>query len=202
MTWRDATVAGLPARVFRISFSGELAYEINVASWHGMALWQALIDAGAPHGLTPYGTEAMHVLRAEKGYIIVGQETDGSVTPQDLGMDWLLSKQKDFIGRRSFSRADTARAGRKQLVGLLPKDRKFVAQEGEHLVNGPGSPSLGHITSSYWSPTLDSGFALALVTDGRALHGKTLYCSRGHMPVDVVDPLFYDKKGERRDGSN
>jgi sarcosine oxidase subunit alpha len=145
-----------------------------------------------PHGLTPYGTEAMHVLRAEKGYVIVGQETDGSVTPQDLGV--VCVKQKDFIGRRSFSRRDTARAGRKQLVGLLPKDRAFVAREGEHLVNGPGSPSLGHVTSSYWSPTLDSGFALALVTDGRALHGKTLYSSRGLMPMVVGDPCSSTRK--------
>ena len=117
-------------------------------------------------------------------------------------MDWIVSKQKEFIGRRSFSRADTARAGRKQLVGLLPKDRKFVAREGEHLVSGPGTPSLGHITSSYWSPNLDSGFALALVADGRALRGKMLYSSLGLMPMEVVDPVFYDKEGKRRDGTD
>ena len=211
MTFRTGTVASLPARVFRISFSGELAYEVNVAAWHGLALWEALMQAGAPHGLTPYGTEAMHVLRAEKGYIIVGQETDGSVTPQDLGMDWIVSKQKDFIGRRSFSRADTSRADRKQLVGLLPQDKTFVAREGQHLVASRqrstfdpklGSPSIGHVTSSYWSPTLGSGFALALISGGRALRGKTVFCSstRDLVPMTVVDPVFYDKEGKRRDG--
>jgi hypothetical protein len=88
MRWRDATVAGLPARVFRISFSGELAYEVNVPAWHGYALWRALTTAGAADGITPYGTETMHVLRAEKGYPIVGQDTDGTITPDDLGLGW------------------------------------------------------------------------------------------------------------------
>ena len=101
MTWRDATIAGTPGRVFRISFSGELAYELNVPSWHGLALWEAVMAAGEPFGITPYGTEALHVLRAEKGYPIIGQETDGTVTPQDLGLGWAVSSRKDFIGRRS-----------------------------------------------------------------------------------------------------
>ena len=211
MSFREGTVAGLQARVFRISFSGELAYEINVPSWHGLAMWQAVMAAGKPHGLTPYGTETMHVVRAEKGYIIIGQDTDGTVTPQDLGMDWIVSKQKDFIGRRSFSRPDTARAGRKQLVGLLPADRSFVAAEGAHLVADPqrarhdpatGSPSLGHVTSSYMSPNLETGFALALLADGRALHGRTVHCvtAGGLQPMTVVDPVFFDKEGKRRDG--
>ncbi|HET9652574.1 MAG TPA: sarcosine oxidase subunit alpha family protein, partial [Usitatibacter sp.] len=211
MTFREATVAGIPARVFRISFSGELSYEINVAAWHGMALWKAVIEAGAPHGLTPYGTETMHVLRAEKGYIIVGQETDGTVTPQDLGMDWIVSKQKPFIGSRSFARPDTQRPGRKQLVGLLPEDARFVAPEGSHLVASPqraafseaaGSPSIGHVTSSYFSPSLERAFALALVTDGRALAGGTIHCVDGGRlhAMKVTDPVFYDKENRRRDG--
>lgn len=210
MTLREATVAGIPARIFRISFSGELSYEINVASWHGMALWKAVIDAGRPFDLTPYGTETMHVLRAEKGYIIVGQDTDGTVTPQDLGMDWIVSKQKDFIGKRSFSRPDTSRAGRKQLVGLLPEDRSFVAPEGSHLVPpatdlrvaSGASPSLGHVTSSYYSPNLGRAFALALLTDGRALHGRTVCCvNDGRLvPMAVTDTVFFDPEGKRRDG--
>jgi sarcosine oxidase subunit alpha len=211
MTFRDATVAGIPARVFRISFSGELSYEINVASWHGMALWKAVIEAGRPYDLTPYGTETMHVLRAEKGFIIVGQETDGTVTPQDLGMDWVVSKQKDFIGKRSFARPDTARAGRKQLVGLLPEDRDLVAPEGSHLVPlgtalptvSGMSPSLGHITSSYYSPNLERSFALALVADGRARIGQTVCCvSDGGrlVPMKVTEPIFFDKENQRRDG--
>ncbi|MGE0873819.1 MAG: sarcosine oxidase subunit alpha family protein [Burkholderiales bacterium] len=211
MSWRDGMVAGMAARVFRISFSGELAYEINVPSWHGLVLWQAVMAAGEPFDITPYGTETMHVLRAEKGYIIVGQDTDGTVTPQDLGMDWIVSKKKDFIGRRSFSRADTARAGRKQLVGLQPEDRAFVAAEGAHLVADPvraafdpvsGSPSIGHVTSSYSSPNLGGSFALALLADGRALTGRTVHCvtARGTMPMTVTSPVFYDPEGMRRDG--
>jgi sarcosine oxidase subunit alpha len=211
MTFREGLVGGLPARVFRISFNGELSYEINVPAWHGLALWRAVIETGNPHGLTPYGTETMHVARAEKGYIIIGQETDGTVTPHDVGLEWAVSKQKDFIGKRSFSRADTSRAGRKQLVGLLPQDKSFVAAEGSHLVTGPeraafepakGSPSIGHITSSYHSPNLESGFALALIANGRALHGQTVHCVQGAAlkPMLVVDPVFVDKEGKRRDG--
>ena len=211
MTFREATVAGIPARVFRISFSGELSYEINVASWHGMALWNAVMEAGRGYDITPYGTETMHVLRAEKGYIIIGQETDGTVTPHDLGMDWIVSKQKAFIGSRSFARADTKRAGRKQLVGLVPEDRHFVAPEGSHLVASPqraafdpslGSPSIGHVTSSYFSPNLGHAIALALVADGRNLMGRTIHCAMesGLRAMKVVDPVFYDKEGKRRDG--
>ena len=211
MTFREGAVAGFQARVFRISFNGELSYEINVPSWHGLALWKAVIKAGKPYGLTPYGTETMHVARAEKGYIIIGQETDGTVTPQDVGLDWAVSKQKDFIGKRSFSRTDTRRTDRKQLVGLLPQDKAFVAVEGSHLVASParatfdpasGSPSLGHITASYHSPNLESGFALALLVNGRSLHGQTVYCLQGSnlKPMAVVDPVFIDKEGKRRDG--
>lgn len=137
MAWRDATVAGLPARVCRISFSGELAYEINVLPWRATTLWEAVRAAGA----TPYGTETMHVLRAEKGYPIVGQDTDGTVTPQDLGMGWVVSKKKrDFIGKRSHARADTARPDRKHLVGLLPEDPGLLLPEGTHLVADPVPP--------------------------------------------------------------
>lgn len=213
MTSREGVVAGMQARVLRVSFSGELGFEISVPAWHGLALWNALIEAGRPHGLTPYGTEAMHVARAEKGYIIIGQETDGTVTPQDLGLGWAVSKRRDFVGKRSFGRADTARADRKQLVGLLPVDRAFVAEEGAHLVRDParaafdpesGSPSIGHVTSSYWSPTLQTGFALALIANGRALHGQTVHCVRrgGLVPMTVTDPVFFDKEGKRRDGTD
>ena len=94
MSMREGPSPAFPARVFRISFSGELSFEINVPSSYGHALWEALMAAGEKYGITPYGTETMHVLRAEKGFIIVGQETDGTVTPQDLGMDWIVSKQK------------------------------------------------------------------------------------------------------------
>src|SRR5258708_6950254 len=122
MRMREADIAGIPARIFRVSFSGELSYEINVPADQGLYLWELLVAAGMPYGITPYGTEAMHVLRAEKGYVIVGQETDGSVTPLDLGFGALVAQDKDFLGRRSLRRSDTARPDRKQLVGLLPDD--------------------------------------------------------------------------------
>ncbi|MEU9387878.1 glycine cleavage T C-terminal barrel domain-containing protein, partial [Streptomyces sp. NPDC048279] len=173
MTWRQTAVAGLDARVCRISFSGELAYEINVSPWRAGALWEALCTAGEPYGITPYGTETMHVLRAEKGYPIVGQDTDGTVTPQDLGMGWAVSRKKtDFIGKRSHTRPDTARPGRKQLVALLTDDPGALLPEGTQLVAGrelpaPPVPMLGHVTSSYRSAALGRTFALALVKGGR-----------------------------------
>jgi sarcosine oxidase subunit alpha len=177
---REATVAGLPARLLGVSFSGAPGLEIHVARDHGLALWQRLFAAGAACGLTPYGTEAMHVLRAEKGYIIVGQETDGSVTPIDLGYDHLVSRRKDFIGRRSLRRPDTARADRKQLVGLLADDPRTVLAEGAPLVEmaherqAPPVSSIGHVTSSYWSAHLGRSIALALVKGGRSRHGETI----------------------------
>ena len=172
MTWRSADVAGVRARVFRISFSGELAYEINVPTWYGQSVWEAVMAAGTPFGITPYGTEALHVLRAEKGYPIIGQETDGSVTPQDLGMDWIVSKTKWFIGARSHRRSDTRREDRKQLVALLPLDPEDLLPEGAQLVLDPNHPvpmpMVGHVTSSYRSAALGRTFALALVKGGRA----------------------------------
>jgi len=206
MTMREGTVAGMAARVVRVSFTGELSYEINVAWHHGLALWEAAMEAGRPHGLVPYGTEAMHVLRAEKGYIVVGHETDGSVTPIDLGMDWIVSKRKDFVGRRSLSRPDTARGDRKQLVGLRPIDPGAVPTEGAQIIDKPElpppAPMLGHVTSSYWSPSLGGGFALALMRNGRARMGETVIAwDRGTATeARVVEPVFYDPEGSRRDG--
>ncbi|MER7084038.1 glycine cleavage T C-terminal barrel domain-containing protein, partial [Saccharopolyspora kobensis] len=198
---------GIPARISRISFSGELAYEVNVASWYGLALWEAVREAGQDFGITPFGTEVMHVLRAEKGFVIVGQDTDGTVTPHDLGMDWVVSKRKDFIGKRSFARPDTARADRKQLVGLLPVDPGELLPEGAHLVEPdvpltPPVPMLGHVTSSYRSAILERTFAMALVRGGRGRIGEVLHVPVGgrRIPVEVTDPVFYDVEGARRDG--
>ena len=181
MTWRDGAVAGLRARVCRISFSGELAFEVNVSGWDGLALWEALLAAGADLDITPYGTETMHVLRAEKGYPIIGQDTDGTVTPHDLGMAWVVSRKKaDFIGKRSFARAVNQRPDRKHLVALLPVERDVLLPEGAQLVGSPQLPEppvpmLGHVTSSYRSAALDGTFALALVKGGRERVGETLY---------------------------
>lgn len=208
MEFRDTVLYnGIPARICRISFSGELAFEINVATWYGLAVWEAVAEAGAEYGITPYGTETMHVLRAEKGFVIVGQDTDGTVTPYDLGMDWVVSKRKEFIGKRSFARPDTARADRKQLVGLLPVDGEQRLPEGAHLVEPdateqPPVPMLGHVTSSYRSAALGRTFALALVKGGRSRHGEILYAALGdrRVPVEVTTPVFYDEEGARRDG--
>ncbi|MEU5880640.1 2Fe-2S iron-sulfur cluster-binding protein [Spirillospora sp. NPDC047279] len=189
-------VAGLPARVFRISYSGEPAYEINVPSWHGLTLWEAVVNAGA----TPYGTETMHVLRAEKGYIVVGQETDGTVTPADAGLSWTLAADGDWIGRRSLRRPDTARPGRKRLVGLRPLD-DVVLTEGAQLVDAPGATAMrGHVTSAYRGTV--GSFALGLLAGGATRTGERVYAVTADrtVPVEVTDPVFYDKEGSRRDG--
>jgi len=205
MSFRDGTVVGLPARVFRISFSGELAYEINVSANAGRKLWEALMQTGEKYNITPYGTETMHVLRAEKGYIIVGQDTDGSMTPQDLGMDWICSKKKDYLGRRSLSRSDCVRDNRKQLVGLKPTNSKDVIPEGAQLVNEPSEqtpvPMIGHVTSSYYSATLGHSIALAVVKGGRARMGGTVYApllDGRTISATIADPVFYDAQGERQ----
>jgi len=207
MTWRDGHVAGVPARLARVSFSGELAYELHVPAWHGLEVWEAVMAAGEPFGIEPYGTEAMHVLRAEKGYVIVGQDTDGSVTPHDLGMDWIVNVSKgDFIGRRSLRRSDVVRPDRKQLIGLFPADGRTLLPEGAQLVlEDTGEipmPLAGHVTSSYRSPALGRTFALAMLAGGHAMHGRTIYAPlpEGTVACTVTSPVPYDPDGERRDG--
>jgi len=202
---REGETGGIPVRLHRITFSGELAYELWTPNWYGLALWEAVMAAGDPLGITPYGTEAMHVLRAEKGYIICGQETDGTVTPQDLGMSWIVSKKKPFIGQRSHRRGDTARADRKHLVGLLPVDGQQLLPEGAQLVleeNGSAAVTMiGHVTSSYRSAALGRTFALAMLQRGRERFGTTVYAPlNGHVvAATVTDPIFYDKENIRRD---
>ncbi len=207
MAVREGTVAGVAARVFRVSFTGESAYEINLPASFGLAVWQAIMTAGEKYGITPYGTEAMHVLRAEKGFIIVGQETDGSINPIDLGMDWIVSKKKDFVGKRSLTRSDMAKPDRKQLVGILTDDPETVLPEGAHLVERlepqPPMTMLGHVSSSYYSPNVGRSIALALVKGGHAkkgqkltaplLDGRTIGCT-------IVDPVFFDTEGDRLRG--
>jgi len=195
---------GIPARICRVSFSGELAYEVNVEGYYGLALWEAVLAAGASYGITPYGTETMHVLRAEKGYPIVGQDTDGTVTPLDLGMSWIVSRRKDFVGKRSLRRPDTVRPDRKHLVALLPEDPDAVLPEGAQIVAHEVAlpPSLGHVTSSYRSAALERGFALALVTAGRDKIGQIVHaaCDDRLIPVRIAEPVLYDPEGARRDG--
>ena len=205
MSMRQADLAGLPVQLFRVSFSGELAFEINVDSAHALALWQTLMDAGREFEITPYGTETMHVLRAEKGFVIVGQDTDGSVTPIDLGLERMLAKDKDFLGKRSLARPDCVREGRKQLVGLLSADGRTVLREGAQLIEEPGAahpvPMIGHVTSSYMSDCLGHPIALALVAGGRSRHGETIHASLGAgsiATVTIVPPVFYDPQNERQ----
>jgi sarcosine oxidase subunit alpha len=211
MAWRDTTLDGVHVRIGRVSFSGELAYEVNVNGWDATAVWERLIAAGEPYGITPYGTESMHVLRAEKGYPIIGQDTDGTVTPQDLGMNWVVSKKKpDFVGKRSFARSENLNPLRKQFVGLLPTDRDTVLPEGAQIIEfvasgalpPPPVPMLGHVTSSYRSAELGRPFALALVKGGHARVGDTLHVPVGDrlVPVEVTGSVLVDPEGARRDG--
>ncbi|MBT6733354.1 MAG: sarcosine oxidase subunit alpha, partial [Acidiferrobacteraceae bacterium] len=205
MSMREGSVAGISAWVSRISFSGELAFEISVDANSGLALWEAVMEAGQRFDITPYGTEAMHVLRAEKGYVIVGQDTDGSVTPFDLGMQWIVSEAKDFIGKRSLSRSDTARDNRKQLVGLLTKDPAHVLPEGAQLVNAPSEsrpvPMIGHVSSSYFSANLKRSIALALVKGGASRMGGTVYAQLmdgAIVPAVITSAVFVDPENERQ----
>jgi sarcosine oxidase subunit alpha len=211
MTWRDTTLDGVPVRLARISFSGELAFEVHVSPWYAVAVWQRLLEAGHPYGITPYGTETMHVLRAEKGYPIIGQDTDGTVTPHDLGLAWAVSKKKpDFVGKRSFARPANSAPRRKHLVGLLPVDRQTVLPEGSQIVEfradgqlpPPPVPMLGHVTSSYRSAELGRPFALALVKGGRSRVGDTVHVPVNGtlVPVEVTGPVLVDPEGARRDG--
>ena len=204
MSVREGVVAGVRARIFRVSFAGELSFEVNVDANYGRHIWEAVMEAGGEFGVTPYGTEAMHVLRAEKGYIIVGQDTDGSNTPDDVGAGRMVSNRKDFLGRRSLIRPDMLREDRKQIVGLLT-DGGEVLPEGGQIVAAPSSttpvPMLGHVTSSYYSANLGHPIALAVVKGGRARQGETVY-----VPLDdgrtlrarVTSPVFYDPEGERQ----
>ena len=200
----EAEVAGISARIFRISFSGELSYEVNVPADQGLALWEALIGAGAPHGLVPYGLEALSVLRIEKGHI-VGAEFDGRATPMDLGFERMIARKKDFIGRWALGRAAFHEAGRLQLVGLAAIDPTQPVPAGAQLVpSGDGATpqqSHGHVTSACFSPNLNAEIALGLLADGRARHGQEVVAvsplRNAAVRVRVQTPCFIDPEGRR-----
>ncbi|NQD41244.1 sarcosine oxidase subunit alpha family protein [Glutamicibacter halophytocola] len=209
MAFQDVVLdSGIEARISRISFSGELAFEIAIPAWHGLKVWEDVFAAGQEFNITPYGTETMHVLRAEKGFIIVGQDTDGTVTPQDAGMDWVVSKVKDFVGSRSYSRVDNQREDRKHLVSVLPVDRTLHLPEGAALVSveelgAEGiTPMEGWVTSSYNSPALGRTFGLALIKNGRNRIGETLRTPiNGQLAeVTIAETVLFDPEGSRRDG--
>ncbi len=207
MSVREGRICGVPTRLFRMSFTGDRGFEVNVPADYGQAVWDALWAEGQKHGACAYGTEAMHVLRAEKGYIIVGQDTDGTVTPNDAGLDWAIGKKKtDFVGIRGLTRPDLVAPGRKQLVGLKTKDPKTVLEEGAQIVANPNQPipmkMIGHVTSSYWSENCGRSIAMALVVDGRSRMGETLFVPMpsGVIEVEICPPVFFDEKGGRLNG--
>ncbi|SHM39143.1 sarcosine oxidase subunit alpha [Roseovarius litoreus] len=206
MGWKDITLAGITARAYRISFSGELSYEVAVPASQGRALWDALLAAGKEFGVTPYGTEALHIMRAEKGFIMIGDETDGTVIPQDLGLDWAISKKKeDYLGKRAQERSHMTDPTRWKLVGLqtldgstLP-DGAYATADGTN-ANGQRNVQ-GRVTSSYHSPTLGRGIAMGLVLNGPARMGDVLDFPKVDGTVikaKIVDPIFYDKDGEKQ----
>ncbi len=205
MAVREGTVDGVPARIFRISFTGELTYEINVNANRGRQVWESVMAAGEKYEITPFGTEAMHVLRAEKGYIIVGQDTDGSVTPVDLGLEHMVGNNKDFLGKRSLFRSYLVSEDRKQFVGLLTEEPQEVLPEGAQIVDDPSAPlprpMLGHVTSSYYSAALDRSIALALVKGGHSRMGGTVLVQNFDgrtIAAKITKPVFYDPDGERQ----
>ncbi|MFM2479780.1 sarcosine oxidase subunit alpha [Celerinatantimonas sp. YJH-8] len=207
MSWQQGVIAGVPARIFRISFTGELSFEINVQANYGMYLWEKLFEHGAKYDLTPYGTETMHILRAEKGFVITGQDTDGTVTPHDLGMSWCVSNAKPFsyVGKRGMMREDNQRAARKQLVGLKTRDPQVILPEGAQAVKDPKQPlpmtMLGHVSSSYWSHTLGRSIALGFIRGGHDRSGETVYYPLADgrvIEAEICSPIFFDPKGERQ----
>ena len=207
MAMTRGLVCGVPAMIFRVSFTGELGYEINVPADYGAEVWRAIWEAGQRHGMCAYGTETMHVLRAEKGYIIVGQDTDGTMTPDDAALSWAVGKNKtEFVGMVSLRKPALQDPNRKQLVGLLTADPAQVLEEGSQIAPEPGQRPpmrlLGHVTSSYHSSVLGRSIALAVVSAGRSRLGQTLYVPtpRGESAVTVTQPVFYDQKGERLNG--
>jgi len=207
MSVREGKICGVPTRLFRMSFTGDRGFEVNVPADYGKAVWETLWAEGQKHGACAYGTEAMHVLRAEKGYIIVGQDTDGTVTPNDAALDWAVGKKKtDFVGIRGLMRPDLVATGRRQLVGLRAKDPKIVLEEGAQIVADPKQPipmkMIGHVTSSYWSENCGRGIALGLVEGGRDMMGRTLYVPMPDsvIEVEVSGMVFFDEKGERLNG--
>ena len=203
MSFKNSTINNINCRIMRISFTGELSYEINIEAKYGKSLWEKCIDAGKDFNITPYGTETMHLLRAEKGFIIVGQDTDGTMTPIDLQMDWIVSKKKyDFIGKRSLYRSDTIKEDRKQLVGLLTEDPKEILEEGAQIVSDISKKPvemLGHVTSSYFSPNLNKSIALAVVRNGKKMKGQKLIVPMENKNINVIvsDSIFLDKENKR-----
>jgi sarcosine oxidase subunit alpha len=207
MAVQEGRICGVEMRLFRVSFTGEAGFEVNVPSGYGRSVWESIRAEASKFGACACGTEAMHVLRAENGFIIVGQETDGTVTPDDAGLSWVIGKQKkDFVGKRSLCLPDLIKPGRMQLTGLLTRDPKMVLEEGAQITSSPaleaGTLALGHVTSSYWSEALGRSIALAMIAGGRKRIGETLYVpmSGRSFAAEVVSPVFIGAKGGQVNG--
>ena len=194
----------MPARVLRVSYSGEQAYEVHLGAGHALALWEMLLAKGASLGAAPYGTEAMSVLRIEKGHI-AGPEIDGRTTPADLGLSRLVRWEKDFVGKRLLERPALRDPNRQSLVGLIPADRNSPLWSGAQLTFEAATPppvgALGHITSACFSPHMGHPIALAILANAEKLLGATLYARfplrNETVPVKVVKPVFVDPEGRR-----
>jgi sarcosine oxidase subunit alpha len=203
MSLAHGRIAGAPGRIARVSFTGERSYEISVPAGYGAALWRRLVASGA----TPYGIETLSLLRAEKGFILIGTDTDGMTLPDDLGMPGpLRSKKEDFVGRRSLLTPDATRHDRRQLVGLLPEDPRFVPAVGAHAIQREDGEmrSIGWITTAWPSPTLDRSIALGMIERGRALAAAKTTVEFYHLGettrATVTTPCFLDPAGERLHG--
>jgi len=204
MGYKEANLFGVPARIFRISFSGELAYEINVESGYGIFMWEKIMELGKEMNIEPYGTEALSTLRIEMGHV-AGSEIDGRVISSDLSLEGMLSKKKDFIGKRSLNREAFLDPNREKIVGVVPLDKKSMIPEGSHLVKDSNAslpnPKLGHISASCWSVEYNNPFSLAILKDGKKKIGEKLFAlsplKNKHIEVEIVSSHYVDSKGER-----
>ena len=201
MSLREGMVAGVPARVLRVSFTGELSFEINTAPRHMRDLWDKIMQAGQTFDIAPIGSEANHVLRVEKGFLSLGHEVDGTVDPYDLGMGWIMSRKKpDHIGKRSVELRRAGGSTRRELVGLLPNDPNDMIPEGAPMTpNGRTEATEGFVTACVWSFAQNRVIALGLLENGHARHGQTAHVRLKDriIPVQITQPVFYDPKGER-----
>jgi len=204
MGYKEADLFSVPARIFRISFSGELAYEINVESGYGIFMWEKIMELGKEMNIEPYGTEALSTLRIEMGHV-AGSEIDGRVIASDLSLEGMLSKKKDFIGKRSLNREAFINPNREKIVGVVPLDKKSMIPEGSHLVSDSNAslpnPKLGHISASCWSVEYNNPFSLAILKDGKKKIGEKLYAvsplKNKNIAVEIVSSHYVDPKGER-----
>ncbi len=204
MGYKEAEFFGVPSRIFRISFSGELAYEINVKSDHGMFMWEKMMEVGKEFGNQPYGTEALSTLRIEMGHV-AGPELDGRTIPSDVSLNGLVSKKKDFIGKNSLGRKAFNVESRQKIVGLIPIDRKSSIPEGSHIVQDQNAklpnPKLGHVSSSCWSVENNNPFSLAIMKDGKNMIGKKFFAvsplKNKSIEVEVISSHYVDPEGKR-----